>query len=208
MAGRGVRHTRGPIGYKHLDRKLALKFLTGDSIQLGTYRYFREMETDRRDDTEGIIDAVIDGPLSQSMQSTINEIGVIEIADGCEVDIVNVRMVTPAADQLIFCSSAEPDFRGARAKNDAIFEIDLGGLATSILNALPFLTRAVLREVAYSRADQPLLRDGIPPFDPFNKPARFKDEKEIRLLFQQPVTARFIRVRVPEAAKHIRLISI
>lgn len=194
------------IGYKHLEKKWVEAFLLGQSIQLGSLSYYREMEWERADRTEGRQRNHIVGYVKKGDANArkLENHGVIQVNGEANFDLV---VTNELPDYLIFCCSATPDFALARSKDLAIVKLDLVGFVSAILAAHPFLREADVAPVRYDK-EVGNLGNGLRQIDPFQKPKDCDWEDEIRAFFTGFVSSdKTMILQVPEAARYMTLLE-
>jgi hypothetical protein len=190
------------LGFKHLKPDILPYFITGESIQLGAYSYYAQMEGARSDPTEGLFGKQFEGAMTPSMQQTLLDMNAMEFDPSFKVTFSNCLVASRAQDQPIFCASLKPN-RGLCVREKlALVEIDIIPFATVIKEALPTLGGVRIGKVFYNKKEFELFHDHQETFDPCLKPPAFKWENEVRLIFGAPLNRPFIRLRVPEAAKN------
>ena len=192
----------------HLSPDILPHFITGESIQLGTYSYYARMEGERSDPSEGLFGKQFEGAMIPSMQQTLLDMNVMEFDPSFKVTFSNCRAVARAQDQPIFCASLRPD-RGLCVREKlALVEIDIIPFATEIIEAVPTLGGVRVGKVFYNKKEFEQFHDCQETFDPCLKPAKFKWENEVRLIFGAPISSPVIRLRVPETAKFMRVLYV
>lgn len=201
--------------YKHIDARFAAKLWTGDSIRLGTFKAYREMENLRADRAEGVQTNHIDGVLAGNDPSQIeflralNKTGTIHIPEGSSSKMSDLTIELVAPNRYLFCCSIKPDRKLCRRHNLCLIEIDLVGFVRSIINAWGGLSPADIGFVEYRKVDGYLSSGQFHALNPFLKPKEFKWEDEFRIVFNGfNKGADFIHLRVPAAARFMRLIPV
>ena len=193
--------------YKYVSTGLVDRVRSGESIRLGTYRYYRNLEHDRADREEGATihrangEMRADDPAARQLQK------LIRIEGGGAVKFDDFQYIGEEPDHLIFCTSKHPDHEYAAVNDLRILQVEIAPFVQELLDALPELGMAKSGWVTYDKADADLLATMRAPYRPFSKPDHLSWEEEYRTVFDQYESkTATIDLYVPEAAQFMQLL--
>lgn len=181
------------IGFKHISKEFADDFASGDKISVGLFRYYREIEGDRRDPLEGVTLAV----QNEDFGWQGNEDRLIPteffppwfIAAGATAKnffISGSAFASELPDYYLFCCSDRADVARSQ-RGEAVFQI--GGLKTfarMMSDANPHLLgRPLVRRVRYAPRISELFKEQLLEPDYFVKDSKYAHEREIRIIWRK-----------------------
>ena len=202
--------------YKHVKPEFAEKFLDGTSIKIGTLEHYRNMESDRRDELEGIAenwiksysDSLGNNP---TMHRRLVETNLVSASSSpkLRMTVSNFRFRSIARPVYIFCGSKAPDEK-ERLKGYRIFEITAFrefcrclGEGSSLNLAAP-----LVRSVSYVPRSIELTETDVIRADAFKKGENWSYENEMRGLRRPTDTNSSLPeceiINCPDVAQFIR----
>jgi hypothetical protein len=206
--------------FKHVPEQFADKFESGESIQIGTLDYYKNLENYRSDKMEGYGQYGYDGVLSpQHLQApeyalARKSAGLPEegFLFGSTLYIANNKFINCLRPLYIFCGSKEPDFKRVEKYKECIFEItNISAFSHElIISSNGHIKDVEIREIKYrKRLINPFEENINLSQSPFIKEKYFSYENEIRVVFK-PNSNSVPKTKIinsPKAAEYITRIN-
>lgn len=172
--------------YKQVSPEWAEAFASGQSIKVGTFQHYAKMPGARADPHEGQ-QHHDSGPTpvhssNEPAMWAMRQTGFID-RPARDMIVEGAHTVHYAPAYLIFCVATVPDFEGAEASGEWIFEIDMPNFLNEILVRYPDLAPARYATVNYNRTVGDLSKGEFFRLNMFAKPFSSRWENERRIIF-------------------------
>lgn len=176
------------IAYKFVDDSTHIE---RGSIRLGSPEYYATIPSDRRDplDSSSCLFApgrvrIVDG---QQRDFIVGGARLVD-CENIEIDGGGMIIQRPYSRRLIFCMSWNRENARGRATDGTCYRVNIPALALALLKARPdLLTRPVVGRVQYREVSS-FAPDLFHDPDPFVKGPLWRDEEEVRIVFEDRLT--------------------
>ena len=184
------------LAFKHVSADLGDQFASGESIQIATYDYYRNMEGPRADPMEGKLlnwsgkgdlfqNAKYGNPHAAALMDRVAGLDWRSQPADANIIIRDLGLAFVQPPAYLFCASLAPDL-ALLAQGQRIFLIsDLIEFAAQMCRIAPqTLTGFSLAPVRYGDVAVNVLHDGVKEGDPFLKDKSYRLENEVRIVFE------------------------